>query len=733
MALLATLSCNPAPKECVDDETFFRESVQKEVLSDICMSCHTSSGAARNTDLILVSSVFPNYLETNQAAMANIAGLERDGESLLLLKPRGDDNHGGGSVLATKSDEYRILEEYLERLEAPVQCENKGNTELPTDIGLTLASPTVTLRKASTLLVGRLPNASETEAVWNHGESGLEDALDDMMEEEAFISTMQEMWNDVLLTDRYKDCCDGIGLVDYDRYPNLYWYGATTDGTQYNLNKTYLNQAVAREPLEIIARVIREDRPLTEILTADWTMVNAYTAMAYDVKDTEWPNPYDPSTRVYQPTQLEGIPHAGILTTTAYLNRFPTTETNRNRHRSWMFFNTFLATDILQLAERPVDPTVSDIHNPTQNDPQCNICHAVMEPIAGLFQNWDEEGAMNPLEDGWYPEMSIPGFDGEALPSSEKGHALRWLGERTAQDPRFPLAMTRLVFRGITGLPLLDYADLSGDPVQEEASLQQQAFIEQVSQEFVEADYNFKVLVKAIVLSHYFRASGYDGASEATLLLAGTAHLLTNEQLNRRIESVLGFPWRTQYNHSDHLLDRYSMLYGGIDSDSVVQRLSEPNGIIANIGLRLSTEMACVAVPFDFVLEAEQRRLFPFVELGFQPLTSDGLTVPDAEAHIRKNIRYLHLRVTGEDLEVNDPEVDAIYALWYDTWWEGRQRVAQNLESDLLPSECRATREYWSNESLPSDRRIKYDTDYTLRAWMAVLTYELSDYRFFYE
>lgn len=86
-------------------------------------------------------------------------------------------------------------------------------------------------------------------------------------------------------------------------------------------------------------------------------------------------------------------PHAGILNTTAFLTRYPTTATNRNRARSrWTHYH-FLGTDIEQSAPRTTDPdALADTNNPTLYNPNCTVCHTVMDPVAGTFQNWDERG-----------------------------------------------------------------------------------------------------------------------------------------------------------------------------------------------------------------------------------------------------------------------------------------------------------------------------------------------------
>ena len=46
---------------------------------------------------------------------------------------------------------------------------------------------------------------------------------------------------------------------------------------------------------------------------------------------------------------------------------------------------------------------------------------------------------------------------------------------------------------------------------------------------------------------------------------------------------------------------------------------------------------------------------------------------------------------------------------------------------------CRAENDWKTGNPLPEENRITQDNDYTVRAWMGVLAYMLSDYRFLHE
>ena len=131
----------------------------------------------------------------------------------------------------------------------------------------------------------------------------------------------------------------------------------------------------------------------------------------------------------------------------------------------------------------------------------------------------------------------------------------------------------------------------------------------------------------------------------------------------------------------------------------------------------------------DFTLDKAQRRLFPFVERSFEPETSDGFAIPGAQTKIRENIRYLFRRVLDEEHRLDSAEVERAYALFHDTWTEGKALLAADEAPQALHYYCRAERDHFTWDALPAERRITYDRNYVVRAWMSVLTYMLADYR----
>ena len=82
-----------------------------------------------------------------------------------------------------------------------------------------------------------------------------------------------------------------------------------------------------------------------------------------------------------------------MLNTQAFLNRYPSTETNRNRARArWTFYH-FLGVDIEKSAPRTTDPiALADTDNPTLKNSACTVCHQVLDPVAGAYQHYGDIG-----------------------------------------------------------------------------------------------------------------------------------------------------------------------------------------------------------------------------------------------------------------------------------------------------------------------------------------------------
>ncbi len=732
-------------EDCLSNKEFFSQKVWKPVIEQRCFSCHNNSGEAKYSNFVLQPSSQTGYLDTNLEAFAKVARYEAEGKSIILQKPMGKLEHKGGPVLQADSPEIKAFEQMLERIENPVLCgDSKTLDKQFTEVEL--LSPEETLRKTTINLGGRLPTAEEVALIEEQGIDGMDQVIDNLAEEEVFYIRIKEMFNDMFLTDRYLRNDDAIGLLDGDLFPESRWYMdreendlSNEDPAEVEGARQYANDSVAREPLELITYIVKNERPFKEVLTADYIVVNPFSARVYGIKDINFDDKLDPTE--WKPGKISGMPHAGVMTSPMFLNRFPTTATNRNRHRSRMIYQFFLATDVMALAERPLDPTSISDFNPTMYNPQCTSCHAVIDPLAGAFQNWDDRGMYAPPENGWHEDMRPPGFGNDTISFDSRTESLPWLAKEITDDPRFATATVHNIYRGLMGHDIVNA--VGDDPVRYDnlviAHDIQAEYFEELSKSFIESDYNVKHLFKELVKGPYFRLKNLpESISEEKRIQytdMGVGRLLTPEVLDRKIEAITGLPWSDGNNLSRRLLlrtDNYRILYGGMDSNDVTQRITSPNGIMANVQWRMANEMACRTTARDFVTEDKDARIyFKYVDPSFVPEDDNGFAVDGAIQSIKQNIQYLHWHILGERVSLDSKELERTYNLFYDTWKEGKQLMAEGeLNRDLR---CRATRDIITGEDYPEEQQIRYDETYAIRAWQAVITYMLSDYKFLYE
>ena len=737
--------------DCQSNSRFFEDEVQT-ILQANCQSCHNNGGDAKHTKFILQSpSGAPDYLERNLAVFTEMSRLRFDGTPWILLKPTGGLEHGGGVRFQDDSDEYIAFQEMIERIAEPVVCDDEEDIVLTFFEGVDQLDEVQTLRKAMILIMGRLPTAEEIAAVEGNGMEAVDEVLAAAMHEEGFYERVREVYNDAFLTRRYHssngDESAAIDLLNRTDYPNAnYWDGMddAPEGAQ-----RFANDAIAEEPLRLLEYILRNDLSYEELITADYTVVNPFSAKVYGV-EPDFDDPEDPNEFVK--AQLPGMPHAGVTTMPTYLTRYTTTRTNRNRARSRRFQEFFLATDVLALGTRPTDASGSEYANPTMEDKNCVVCHEAVDPIAGTFMNWSPMGEYRPpghalrgdnVDDldlldvptnNWYTDMRPPGFVETEMPSDWKPAALQWLGSQAVEDPRFALSAVYLAYEGLFGRkPLVEPSDFTAPGYVEAvraAKVQRQVFRD-IADKFAESGFDLRVVFLELVKSPYFRAYNYDGelSEERALELAdvGMARLLTPEELNRKILATTDVVWGPLEN--PNLLDRdeFLILFGGINSDDVNERAYDASGTSANIAKRMSMEVACTAVAQDFAKPATDRKLFPFVEQNYGP----GLGSQGALDSIRDNVVFLHEHLLGEYLEADDPAVERTFNLWMDVFDAGQGGLESGDYGMNLPGPCQATTDYWSEE--PLEFPVVADENYTIRSWIAVTSYLLTDYEFLHD
>ena len=699
---------------------FFLNHISGPVVQAKCVNCHVEGGVSGHTRLILHPSSNSGHGTLNLAVFENFLADVEDGAALILNKIQGV-GHGGGTQVPAGSDDFASMETFLSLLGYGDDSGSGLSPETLFDT-VTMASPGKTLWRAALIFGGRIPTREEREAVENGTDEDLRTAIRNLMTGPGFHKFLIRASNDRLLTDqllgetvihylarRFVDFVNlhvEKGVLARDRGYEYRWHDPEFDrwwgSVQYGF---------ARAPLELIAHVVEKDLPYTEVLTADYIMANPMASEAYgastEFKDVEDRLEFRPSeivsyyrdddskisesergigTRVLDPGNLStDYPHAGILNTTVFLLRYPTTPTNRNRARSrWTYYH-FLGLDIEKSASRTTDPVaLADTNNPTMNNSACTVCHSVMDPVAGAYQNYGEEGEYRDqwggldsldafykeppdrgytpyrLGDSWYRDMREPGFNGLIAPDAE--NSVRWLAEQIVADDRFAEATVKFWWPAIMGV------EVSAPPEDENdsgfegmllASNAQTAEVERLAEAFRTGfeggdPYNLKDLLVEIVLSPWFRAesvSDDDPVRTVALQNAGVERLLTPEELAWKTQAITGYSWgraptrrrNLQYGNSVNWLtdpEDYRLLYGGIDSDAVTERADAVTATMAAVAQSHALESSCAIVQREFLLlPDENRRLFGGIDKLTSPVSEmSGTAMIEAESWAEREV-----------------------------------------------------------------------------------------------
>ena len=537
------------------------------------------------------------------------------------------------------------------------------------------------------------------------------------------------------------------------RWPRRPWTAATSflwQDRSYRRWERAVSHGVARAPLKLIAHVVENDLPYTEILTADYIMASPFAAKAYGAA-TQFDDPDDPyefrpseiasyyrnddskisirdetfeATWIANPGNLgTEYPHAGILNTTVFLLRYPTTATNRNRARSrWTYYH-FLGLDIEKSASRTTDPdALADTDNPTMKNPACTVCHRVMDPVAATYQNYGEEGmyrdawggldslaelykyprdgSESPYRKGdtWYRDMREPGFDSALAPNAE--NSLQWLAKRIAADPRFAEATVKFWWPAIMGVEVLSPPEDEGDTdfrARLVASSAQLAEVTRLADAFQRGmaggrPFNARDLLAEIALSPWFRAESVaaaDPVRDAALHQAGVERLLSPEELERKTEAITGYVWgrrllldangrRAHLNATQAGDSRYELMYGGMDSDGITVRAGDMTPLMAAVAQRHAIEVSCPIVMREFFLLPDgDRRLFRGIDRATTPVLEES-TSTEIMAESWAGRQTVSLAVSL------NAGTNTVRLRFPNNFWNPETRVTRNLIVDEL-------------------------------------------------
>ena len=160
-----------------------------------------------------------------------------------------------------------------------------------------------------------------------------------------------------------------------------------------------LRHSMRRETEMLFEFIFRHDRPVTELLTADYTFVNGRLARHYGMPDV--------SGEDFVKVSLVGSPRRGLLSQGSFLTLTSNpTRTSPVKRGKWVLDN-LLATPppppppgVPELEKHELKGTLRQRMEQHRENPMCASCHARMDPIGFAFEHFDGIGKFRETDDG---------------------------------------------------------------------------------------------------------------------------------------------------------------------------------------------------------------------------------------------------------------------------------------------------------------------------------------------
>jgi hypothetical protein len=248
-----------------------------------------------------------------------------------------------------------------------------------------------------------------------------------------------------------------------------------------------LRQAMRRETELLFTSLLREDLPVIELLTADFTFVNERLARHYGMADIY--GSHFRRVSVTDPARRGLLGHASILTVTSYPNR-----TSPVLRGKWVLENV-LGTpappplpNVPALTENEAGRAARTLRERLaehRNNPVCATCHDVMDPIGLGLENFDAIGRWRTREPGGAVDARGQLADGTPI------DGVAALREAVTSDPE--------QFARVFTAKLLTYALGRG------LESFDMPTVRRIVREAEGEDYRFSALVRGIVNSVPFR------------------------------------------------------------------------------------------------------------------------------------------------------------------------------------------------------------------------------------
>ncbi len=166
-----------------------------------------------------------------------------------------------------------------------------------------------------------------------------------------------------------------------------------------------LRGLLQRETEMTVSHVLKEDRPLTELIDADYTFLNERLAKHYEIPDIK-------GQQMRKVTLPKGSPRGGILTQGAFLIVTSNPTRTSPVKRGLFLLDNILGTPPppppnnvpdLDVADKEINgrqPSMRELMEIHRKDPLCNSCHSRMDPLGLAFENFNALGLYRETERG---------------------------------------------------------------------------------------------------------------------------------------------------------------------------------------------------------------------------------------------------------------------------------------------------------------------------------------------
>jgi mono/diheme cytochrome c family protein len=165
-----------------------------------------------------------------------------------------------------------------------------------------------------------------------------------------------------------------------------------------------MRKAMRRETEMYFAYVMRENRPVTELIDSDYTFLNEELARMYDIMGVS-------GKELRKVTLPKGHARGGVLTQGSALLVTSNPDRTSPVKRGLFVLNNFLGTPpppppanvpALEASETEFkdghEPTLRDVLKVHREAPMCRSCHNRMDPIGLAFENFNAVGAWRDSE-----------------------------------------------------------------------------------------------------------------------------------------------------------------------------------------------------------------------------------------------------------------------------------------------------------------------------------------------